>query len=130
MTPQERQKAEAKARQAREMRVELRGLRDMYASLETERRELVQELDRAWAGQSREGSAWETTGSTAVGLAVSYGLATVVLPVYGMTAGPWEFGQIAVIFTVASLVRGYAMRRLAVWWAGKRRRRTGCLTER
>lgn len=120
MTPQERQRADAKAR---EMRVELRGLQAMYASLEIERRELVQELDRAWAGQSRKGSAWETTGSTMVGLAVSYGLATVVLPAYGMTANPWEFGQIAVIFTVASLVRGYAMRRLAVWWAGKKRRR-------
>ncbi len=125
MTPQERQRAEEKARQAREMRVELRGLQDMYVSLEAERRALVQELNLAWAGQSRRGSAGETAGSTAVGLAVSYGLATVVLPAYGMTASPWEFGQLAVIFTVASLVRGYAMRRLAVWWASRKRRRMG-----
>ena len=125
MTPQERQRAEAKARQAREMRVEIRGLQDMYASLETERRELVQELNRARAGQSRRGSAWETTGSTVVGLAVSYVLAATVLPAYGMEAGVREFGQIAVIFTGASLVRGYVIRRLAVWWARQRMRRAG-----
>ena len=57
----------------------------------------------------------ETTTSTAIGFVVSIVLVNIVLPMYGFDV---RFGQsvgITIIFTVASIVRGYGVRRLFNW---------------
>ncbi len=61
--------------------------------------------------QSRSGSLLETAVSTAIGFAVSWCATLIVLPLFGhaVTAGP-AFG-ITCIYTVLSVLRGYAVRR-------------------
>ena len=62
-------------------------------------------------GQSRKGSLVETCASTAIGFAVSLVLTAIVMPAFGYpTTWAHDF-WITVIFTVASVVRGYCVRR-------------------
>lgn len=62
-------------------------------------------------GQSRKGSLVETCTSTAIGFAVSLVLTALVMPAFGyQTTWAHDF-WITVIFTVASIVRGYCVRR-------------------
>lgn len=66
--------------------------------------------------QSRKHSAIEAVGSVAIGFVVSVGITAVVMPAYGH---PVSFGdniQITAIFTVASIVRSYLVRRAAIRW--------------
>ncbi len=70
--------------------------------------------------QTRRMSLVETLAGVAIGFVVSMLLAMIIYPVFGHA---FTFGQnaaITAIFTVASIVRGYAVRRLFVWIGGCR----------
>lgn len=70
--------------------------------------------------QSRLHSLLETLSSIAIGFCVSLGITAVVLPAYGLPV-TWQSNvEITAIFTVASIVRGYAVRRLFVWIGSRR----------
>lgn len=61
--------------------------------------------------QTRKGSLLETVTSTAIGFVVSLLLTAAVMPAFGYpTTWAHDF-WITVIFTVASIVRGYCVRR-------------------
>lgn len=61
--------------------------------------------------QSRSKSLLETVTSTAIGFVVSLLLTAAVLPAFGY-ATTWSHDfWITVIFTVASIMRGYVIRR-------------------
>ena len=69
--------------------------------------------------QSRLSSLAETLLSIAIGFVVSLIITALVLPAYGH---PVSFGdnlQITGIFTVASIVRGYYVRRAFNWWGAR-----------
>ena len=70
--------------------------------------------------QSRLHSLLETLSSIAIGFLVSLGITSVVLPAYGLPVTWGQNLEITAIFTVASIVRGYAVRRLFVWLACRR----------
>ena len=71
--------------------------------------------------QSRLHSLLETLSSIAIGFVVSLGITAVVLPAYGHQVTWGDNVQITTaIFTVASILRGYAVRRLFVWIACRR----------
>ena len=70
--------------------------------------------------QSRLHSLLETLSSIAIGFFVSLGITAVVLPAYGHQVTWGDNIQITAIFTVASIVRGYAVRRLFVWLGSRR----------
>ena len=63
-------------------------------------------------GQSRGASAVEVATSTAVGFTVAVIAQKIILPLFGLYASTSEHIGIAVLFTVVSIVRGYAVRRL------------------
>lgn len=63
-------------------------------------------------GQSRRASMWEAVTNIAVGFVVSMILQAVVLPAYGHHITLSQNFQITVIFTVASLLRSYGVRRV------------------
>lgn len=65
--------------------------------------------------QSRLHSLLETLASIAIGFVVSLGITAVVLPAYGLPVSWGDNVQITAIFTVASIIRGYAVRRVFVW---------------
>lgn len=62
--------------------------------------------------QSRVGSLVEATTSTLVGFLVAVLTQVVVFPIYGLEVGLGGNLQIALIFTVVSVLRGYCIRRL------------------
>lgn len=62
--------------------------------------------------QSRLQSLVETSASTAVGFGISWAATLVVLPLFGHQPSVADGFGITVFFTVISLVRGYALRRL------------------
>lgn len=62
--------------------------------------------------QTKLQSAIETAVSTAVGFGISWAATLVVLPLFGHRPSVGEGFGITVFFTVISLVRGYALRRL------------------
>lgn len=64
------------------------------------------------AGQSRSHSALEAGVNIGVGFVVSLGLTAVVMPAFGHHVTLTENLGITSIFTVASLLRAYALRRL------------------
>jgi hypothetical protein len=57
----------------------------------------------------------EATTSVAVGFAVSLALTALVLPLYGLDVSFGQNLQITLIFTLASIARGYGVRRLFNW---------------
>lgn len=61
--------------------------------------------------QGRLVSLIETLASVAIGFVVSLLITAVVLPAYGHAVTLTENLQITAIFTVASIVRGYMVRR-------------------
>lgn len=61
--------------------------------------------------QSRLSSLIEAVINVAIGFAVSLGITAIVLPAYGHAVSWSENLQITGIFTVASIVRSYAVRR-------------------
>lgn len=62
--------------------------------------------------QTRSMSAAETFTSTAVGFLVSWGLTILVLPLFGYQVTLGHSAGITAIYTAASILRGYAIRRL------------------
>ena len=62
--------------------------------------------------QSHKRSMIETATQTGAGFLVSLVLTATVLPLYGFKADLNEYTQITLIFTIASLVRGYCIRRI------------------
>ena len=67
--------------------------------------------------QSRLSSFAEAVISIAIGFAVSLVITAIVLPAYGHMVTLSENVQITAIFTVASIVRMYAVRRFFNWIA-------------
>jgi len=61
--------------------------------------------------QSRLGSFLETCANIAIGFVVSVLITAVVMPAYGHAVTLGDNVQITAIFTVASIVRGYFVRR-------------------
>ena len=70
--------------------------------------------------QSRLHSLIETLSSIAIGFVVSLGITAVVLPAYGMPVSWQSNVEITLIFTAASILRGYAVRRVFVWLGSRR----------
>ena len=68
--------------------------------------------------QSRRMSLIETCASIAIGFVVSVIITALVMPAYGHDVTLADNIQITLIFTVASIVRGYAVRRAFVKFAG------------
>ena len=62
--------------------------------------------------QSRRLSLIEAVANVAVGLLVAYATQVVVFPMFGFHATPGQHAAITAIFTVVSLVRSYALRRI------------------
>ncbi len=69
--------------------------------------------------QTRLMSLIETCLSTAIGFAVSFGLGAVVYPLLGWAVTPGQNAIVVLIFTVASILRGYCVRRLFNWVHGR-----------
>jgi len=70
--------------------------------------------------QSKLGSLIETLINTAVGFVISMALSMLVYPMFGAKFSLSQNFWITVIFTIASIARGYAVRR----WFNERIRRT------
>ena len=66
--------------------------------------------------QSRRMSLVETIAGVAIGFAVSVGLSYVVYPLFGHTFTLSQNIGITLIFTVASILRGYVVRRAFNRW--------------
>jgi hypothetical protein len=62
--------------------------------------------------QRRSVSLMEATASTAIGFAVSLALTFTVLPAFGYAVTAPDAWGITAIYTTASVVRSYAVRRL------------------
>jgi hypothetical protein len=67
-------------------------------------------------GQSRRASLLEAAFSTAVGFLVAVATQAIVLPVFGVHLPLTANLQVGVVFTLASIVRGYLIRRLFEAW--------------
>jgi hypothetical protein len=69
--------------------------------------------------QTRLSSLAETVISIAIGFVVSLVITAIVLPAYGHHVTLSENVQITAIFTVASIVRMYCVRRFFNWIANR-----------
>ena len=65
--------------------------------------------------QSRRMSVIETTSSTAIGYVVALTTQIIVFPWFGVTVSVGQNLTNGAIFTVVSIIRGYAVRRLFNW---------------
>jgi len=61
--------------------------------------------------QTRLASLIEATANTAIGFAVSMALGAIVYPLFGHRFDAAELTGITAVFTVASIARGYVVRR-------------------
>lgn len=66
--------------------------------------------------QSRRMSLIETVASIAIGFVVSVIITAVVMPAYGHHVTLADNIEITAIFTLASIARGYLVRRFFVRW--------------
>ena len=66
--------------------------------------------------QTRIMSLVETLASIAIGFAVSVVITAIVMPAYGHHVTLVDNLQITGIFTVASIIRGYLVRRAFIRW--------------
>lgn len=66
--------------------------------------------------QSRRMSLLETCTSIAIGFVVSVVITAVIMPMYGHDVTMAQNLQITAIFTVASVARGYLVRRMFNRW--------------
>lgn len=62
--------------------------------------------------QSKKISAIETLASTSAGFIISLMLAYYILPIWGFEPAVKEALEITIVFTLASLIRGYVVRRI------------------
>ena len=67
--------------------------------------------------QKRHHSVIEAATNLAVGMAISWALTFLVLPWWGFEPTPGQAIEITAVYTVASFVRSYAIRRVftALW---------------
>ena len=65
--------------------------------------------------QTKKQSFIEANISTVIGFMVSYMLSYTVLPLYGVEQSHSVSFQITLIYTIASVLRGYYVRRLFNW---------------
>ena len=70
--------------------------------------------------QTKKQSFIEVNISTVIGFMVSYMLSYTVLPLYGTEQSHSVSFQITLIYTIASVLRGYYVRRLFNWIDFKR----------
>lgn len=70
--------------------------------------------------QTKLASAAESVANVVVGYAVAMLTQALVFPLFGFYASTGQHAGIALIFTVVSLVRSYALRRLFNWIGGRR----------
>ena len=66
--------------------------------------------------QSRKASLAESVSSTAIGFAVSMGILEGVNQVWGLDLNLVDNVAITALFTVASVLRSYLVRRFFNWW--------------
>lgn len=71
-------------------------------------------------GQSRTHSAIESALNIAVGFVISLGITAIVMPAFGHHISLPENVAITSIFTLASLLRSYALRRLFNHWSTRK----------
>lgn len=64
------------------------------------------------SGQSRRSSAFEAVANVIIGYWVALAAQVVIFPLYGVRLAASEHVTIGAAFTVVSLVRSYALRRL------------------
>ncbi len=69
--------------------------------------------------QRRLYSLVETVASVAIGFLVSLCLTALVLPMYGLDVSLGQNLQITLIFTLASIARGYGVRRFFNWMGAR-----------
>ena len=69
--------------------------------------------------QSRKGSAFEAVISVAIGYGVAVAAQVLIFPIFGLHASLSQNLAIGAMFTVVSLVRSYALRRVFNWLATK-----------
>lgn len=69
--------------------------------------------------QSKKMSLVETCASTAIGYAVALATQMAVFPLFGLSVSLADNLWIGAIFTVVSILRGYAVRRLFNWIGGR-----------
>jgi hypothetical protein len=62
--------------------------------------------------QSKKMSLFETLASTAIGYVVAVAAQSVIFPMFGLVVSLQDNMLIGVFFTVVSVVRGYAVRRM------------------
>ena len=62
--------------------------------------------------QTRFKSATEAVCSTLIGFMVSFALTMYILPVCGLVPTIGQAWQITVVYTIASLIRSYGVRRM------------------
>lgn len=62
--------------------------------------------------QSRKHSAIESVANVAVGYCVALAAQAVIFPMFGLHASAGQNAAIGGLFTIVSLVRSYALRRL------------------
>lgn len=79
----------------------------------------LKRFERGALPQSRMGSLVETVVSIAIGFVVSVVITAVVMPWYGHDVTFADNIQITAVFTVASIARGYFVRRWFNWLAGR-----------
>lgn len=66
--------------------------------------------------QSRKRSALEAVANVAIGYAVAIAAQMAIFPLFGIHIPPSEHLAIGLLFTVVSLARSYALRRLFNAW--------------
>ena len=66
--------------------------------------------------QSKRGSLIEAVTNTAVGYALAVATQFAVFPLFGLQVGVIENLGLGLIFTVVSVLRGYALRRVFEHW--------------
>jgi len=70
--------------------------------------------------QTRKASVIETTANVIVGYGAAVISQMVVFPIFGIHTAPSTHFAIGAYFTVASVIRSYAMRRFFTRWEGGR----------
>lgn len=81
------------------------------------------------AGQTRRLSAVEAVTNVSVGYGLALVTQALVFPLFGIEASAGEHVAIALVFTVVSLLRSYALRRAFNWWGEPMKRRKADLLD-
>lgn len=72
------------------------------------------------AGQSKRASLAEAFVNVAIGYGISVGANMIVLPAFGYQVNVAQAAGMGLVFTVISIVRSYALRRVFNWLHIKR----------